>query len=108
MSLDEGKKWEANPETTTGVEKMLDIIEKAEAKPSEIEAKAVHAELSAALQELVQKCTMTGPAHDQLHHYLTPLMAKLEELEKETSAEAAAVTLADLRSQLRGYGEYFE
>lgn len=101
VQLDNGKKWEANPETTQGIEAMAAIVDGYDANTSD--AAVLKEELDAEFKEIFAKCTMTGEAHDQLHNYLLPLKKKLEAL----GAEPTNDELADLRQYLGTFSSYF-
>jgi hypothetical protein len=102
IKLDEGKKWKANPETTAGIQEMSNLVDTTK------DPKILHTDLTAVLNELIQKCNMTGPAHDNLHVYLMPLMDKLEQLAKAESPEAANRVMDELKNHLAAYKNYFE
>ena len=102
VSLDNGKRWKANPETTEGIANMRALIEKyPESGQTKLQLKDA---LEAEFQMIFQKCTMTGESHEQLHNYLMPLHKMLNAMsEKSTDAEITA-----MHDHLRKYGEYFE
>jgi len=61
-------------------------------------------DLQADIKLLVQGCTMTGPAHDQLHIYLTGYMPAVAALTEKGSIEDAQ----KVKHYLEKYTEYFE
>lgn len=56
------------------------------------------------LQKLIQGCTMTGAAHDQLHVFLLPYMSSVKAL-SETGSKAA---YSEVKQALKDYQKYFE
>ena len=102
VSLDNGKRWKANPETTEGIANMRALIENF---PQSGQTKAqLKDALEAEFQMIFQKCTMTGEAHEQLHNYLIPLHKMLSAMNgKSTDAEITA-----MHDHLLMYEEYFE
>src|SRR5690606_14851113 len=72
VKLDNGEKWIANVETTEGIDNMLSIIEKEESKETS-DYVALKGSLDKEFNVVLEKCTMTGESHDQLHNYLLPL-----------------------------------
>lgn len=60
--------------------------------------------LQADLEKLVQGCTMTGEAHNQLHVFLTAYIPAVEKAFKSGSDES----LTEVRGLLAKYPEYFE
>lgn len=108
LALDDSKKWQANIETTQGIEKMLTIISE------EIEAgrlshyAAMGERLNIELKTIFSSCTMKGEAHEQLHLFIMPLVDLCEKLELVETEEAALVLQKDILKQLNLYSVYFE
>ena len=97
-----GKRWQANPETTAGISRMQAILANYEGRNSAEDRQAMRAELEAAFQDIFAQCTMKGEAHDQLHNYLFPMKELFEQLESSDEA------VEKLRAHLGEYGGYFE
>ena len=66
--------------------------------------KAAGAELKADINELIQRCTMTGPDHDQLHTYLTAYIPAVTALEETGQVDDAK----KVQHYLTIYEDYFE
>jgi hypothetical protein len=104
VELNAGAKWKANPETVDGIKNMQAICT---ANATQItDAAAVSAALMDEFNMIFQKCTMTGPAHDQLHNYLLPLKAHVEELGACTSD--CTKHLNHISAFLGDFDKYFE
>ncbi|MBL0127952.1 MAG: hypothetical protein IPP83_10955 [Flavobacteriales bacterium] len=101
VTLDNGKRWKANPETTSGIANMVALIEKQAATPGD--AKALKAALEEEFGLIFERCTMTGEAHNQLHNYLIPIHQRFSGFDA-----GDATQLADMKSYLGMYGNYFE
>jgi hypothetical protein len=103
VNLDNGEKWMANVETSEGIDKMLALVKKEESKgtPDYVLLKE---SLDKEFNILLEKCTMTGESHDQLHNYLLPLKAKFVKLDSSSTKE----TTEDLKSYLMNYYNYFK
>lgn len=101
VQLDHGKTWEANPETTEGIQAMVAIVEGYDSATGDVAV--LKEELQAEFSDIFAKCTMTGEAHDQLHNYLLPIKHMLDSLGNDPSD----ARLADLREYLGTYGNYF-
>ncbi len=103
VQLNNGEKWDANVETTEGIQKMQTIV------TGGLTSSAAPAEVLPALETefktIFDKCTMTGEAHDQLHNYLVPVKNHLDELK---TATAAAPVLTSLQEYLGTYSNYFK
>lgn len=106
MALDNGSKWAANVETTTGVSAMSKLI--ADTKTA---SKEDYNRLGNGLNDLkniiVKECTMTGASHDNLHVFLHPLIDKIELLQKVATVEEGAEIKANIVEHLQGYYLYF-
>lgn len=101
VTLDNGKLWVANPETTEGIRNMQKII--SERKPDESPAVLKEA-LEVEFEMIFEKCTMEGEAHNQLHNYLLPLKMKLNQLGGENDQEV----ITQIDAHLKKYTEYFK
>ncbi|MFT5891164.1 MAG: hypothetical protein ACI9Y7_001265, partial [Dokdonia sp.] len=79
IKLDETNKWTANDETTEGVNKMLDILENLNTNP-DLDYATLGKDLKGEINVVIQKCSMKGPSHDNLHVFLMPLIDKVDAL----------------------------
>ena len=102
VQLNNGQPWDANIETTQGVNSMLALVEGYDAANGD--GTVLKKELTAEFNEIFDKCTMTGEAHKQLHNYLTPVHGMLDKL----GAKPTADDLSELSAYLRTYGHYFK
>jgi len=99
--LDNGKTWAANPETTEGVEAMKALVDGFD--PGIGDGAALKEGLAAEFKDIFAKCTMTGEAHEQLHHYLVPIKAMLDNLGDQPTPDE----LSALSDYLGTYPDYF-
>jgi len=101
------KLWKANPETTTGIAKMQQIVNNF----SEKENTATYASLKTTLETefaaIFSKCTMQGEAHEQLHNYLKPMIGIFEGLESK-DLKTCKNSFDTMDRHLSGYANYFE
>ncbi|MCG2431881.1 hypothetical protein [Aequorivita xiaoshiensis] len=107
IKLDNGDKWEANIETTEGVNKMLDMLKSTETKTTE-GYHALASNLNEVKNFVVKECTMEGPSHDNLHVFLHPLIEKIEALGKVSTVAEGAQIKKSIKENLDGYFNYFE
>lgn len=107
IQLDNGSKWDANIETTEGVNKMLDMLKSTETKSTE-GYHALASNLNEVKNFVVKECTMEGPSHDNLHVFLHPLIEKIEALGKVTTVDEGAKIKKSIKENLDGYFNYFE
>ena len=107
LELNNGQKWQVDDHTRQSAENLLHLIEEtpliASARDAEALAKAFDEELST----LVRGCTMTGPAHDQLHVFLTALFPKVAELKDDTSVKDLQTVRDEIDSLLAAYQGHF-
>lgn len=103
VKLDNGEKWIANIETNEGIDNMLAMVKKEKSKetPDYVMLKE---RLDKEFNVLLEKCTMTGESHDQLHNYLLPLKAKIDKLDPNSSKEA----IKEIENYLLTYYGYFK
>lgn len=103
VTLNNGVKWAANPETTKGIQNMSELIDTYVSSNSGDHAK-LSDDLSKEFDSILQQCTMSGEAHDQLHNYLMPLKEKIDKLAEDGSN----AKIKDIQSYLDDYSTYFQ
>jgi len=104
--LDGDSKWNANKETTEGIEKMLLLVEKDNSQSVE-DYKNLAGQLNEQKNYIVKECTMNGPSHENLHVFLLPLITKIKELENTNSADDGATKKIAILMHLEEYYNYF-
>lgn len=87
---------------------MLTAVTKASAEKPAPDPEALQAELQQSLQHIFKNCDMSGPAHDNLHAYLVPLIKKVDNLDDKRSPREAKAYLADLKDHLTSFKDYFQ
>ncbi len=107
IKLDNGYKWQANPETTEGVDKMLSLVKSSDPKTVE-DYHSLASKLNEDKNFVVKKCTMEGPSHDNLHIFLHPLIEKIEALNKVSTKDEGAQVTKSIKENLDGYYNYFQ
>lgn len=107
IQLDQGTKWEANIETTQGVNEMAAIIEKSSPKTVE-DYHRLAEQLNEQKNFIVKECTMEGPSHDNLHVFLHPLIEKIDALAKVSSKNEAEEILESVQKNIDEYYNYFK
>lgn len=107
IRLNDGKKWEANLETTQGVESMLELLKTSDPKSVE-DYHHLAADLNDEKDFVVRECTMEGPSHDNLHVFLHPLIEKIDALSKVSTGGEGADLTAGIKENLDGYYAYFK
>ena len=107
VTLNNGKLWLANHETTEGIDKMKKRMSSFSEKEN-MEAYALLKEdLEADFTELFQKCTMKGEAHNQLHNYLFPFIDLFDGLES-SELSTCKKSFNKLKAHIDEYSSYFK
>ncbi|HLU81501.1 MAG TPA: hypothetical protein VK010_05445 [Flavobacteriaceae bacterium] len=101
------KKWKANPETNEGIAKMLESIEKSNPKTTE-EYHKLGEELNSTKNYILEKCTMIGASHENLHIFLHPVIEKIAALEGVSTPEEGKRITHDIERHLQAYYDYFD
>lgn len=107
ISLNNGEKWEANPETTEGIKNLTNLVDGFLMDQGRNAYLGLKSQLEGEFTMIFQKCTMTGEAHDQLHNYLLPMKGMFERLASE-KPEVRRDNLEKLSGHLSRYSKYFQ
>ena len=107
VTLNNGAKWKANQETTDGIAQMQRLIE-GFTDIEDVEAyESLKSDLTNEFSLIFENCTMTGEAHNQLHHFLLPMQEMFDNL-VSGDLETQKQTLHDLDERLKTYETFFE
>ncbi len=107
MKLDGENKWDANLETTQGVEKLQDIVANDKSQSVE-DFKNLEKELADVMATIFDKCTMKGASHDNLHTFLVPLVKKVDMLKEVSSVEQGKMISTRISAHLNEYKTFFK
>ena len=107
VELNNGQKWAANKETTEGIKAMGNLVAAFPKEPSNEDYSSLKASLGKEFDTILQKCTMTGEAHNQLHNYLLPMKEMIEKL-GSSSADQQKDALNMLKLHIKEYDVYFQ
>ena len=108
LELDNGHKWQVDEHTRRSAAEMAGLIGDAAPVNSVDDARTLATAFDEELQNLIQGCTMKGPAHDQLHLFLAALFPRVEELSVKTDLEELRETQLEIRSLFDAYERYFQ
>jgi hypothetical protein len=107
LTLDSGKHWIANKETTDGVNNMIKLVNSFSEKEN-IEAYSKLTEnLQSEFTMIFEKCTMKGEAHNQLHNFLIPIKDLFADL-SSNDIEKCKESYEKLNKHLPVYQNYFK
>ncbi len=106
LRLNNGEKWEANPETTEGfknIQKELNAFEGSEIS----DFKALGKNLGKQTSYIIEHCSMKGEAHEQLHHVLLPVLDNISILRESKNKPESKQAVKNLNGILSTYPDYF-
>lgn len=107
MVLDNGKKWQANSETTEGIHAMIDLVNNHDMATVE-SFNQLGEDLNIIKNYIIKSCTMKGESHNNLHVFLLPLMQKIDELSEVSNDREGATLQMDITRHLELYTTYFK
>lgn len=107
LYLNNGQKWPVNAEMMPFIKRSGEQIDAFLAMPGGDYAQLAR-DLKANNEKLIASCTMQGEAHEVLHVWLLPHIALVKELEKAPDATAANAVIANLKSSMTTFGQYFQ
>ena len=107
LKLDNDKKWIANLETHDGVKNMYTIIKKFQSRTDK-DYIVLSDALSKETSVIIEKCSMKGEPHDQLHVVLVPMLDEISVLkETNSNSDSKKAALAKLEFLMKKYFEHF-
>jgi hypothetical protein len=106
LVLDEGMPWQANIETTEGVDNIISFVNSFEKSENIEHYHELQDTLQTEFQLIFKRCTMKGEAHNQLHHFLIPIKESFEGLKSE-DLTVAQEAYGELKEHLKLYHQFF-
>ncbi len=107
LQLNNGEKWAADEHTVAVVGDMKMELSDFQ-KAGQQNYNALVDSLTRQLDTLVAGCTMTGPAHDELHKWLVPLTGSLKGLRSAQDASDAGDEVREIEKSLEAFDRFFE
>jgi hypothetical protein len=107
LSLNNGEKWKVNDSMMIHVragEKAVHSFGTTAVK----DYQALAGNLKENINLLTSSCTMTGKAHDELHVWLLPYIALVDELSANADTEEAAKYFHKVEASFKTFNNYFE
>ena len=105
--LNNGVRWIANSETKEGIDTMKAMIKDFSDKSDLKDYHLLKLKLENEFTLILQKCTMTGEAHTQLHNYLLPMKEMFIKL-NSTEIDICREALNKLKHHLSEFENYFQ
>ncbi|PHS51896.1 MAG: hypothetical protein COB01_08830 [Lutibacter sp.] len=107
LQLNNGNLWEANLETTEGINNMKLLIKSFSERDNMVAYATVKQNLEKEFGTIIAKCTMTGEAHNQLHKYLVPMKDLFDGL-AASDLDTRKYSLNKINTHIEGYIKYFK
>src|SRR5690554_5561666 len=107
LELNDGERWVVNEEMKPFVAKGSELVS-SYIQDGETDFKGLADLVREENLQLVQSCTMTGKSHDELHKWLHPHMALVEELSQATNQVEADGLVRQLEVSYDDYHQYFQ
>ena len=107
VQLNNGDKWVVNPETQKGVENMKMLMGQFQGEEGIESYNNLSISLKSEFKLIFKNCTMTGQAHEELHHYLMPVMGMMNGL-NSTNLKECKDHFVQLNDHLMKYNDYFK
>ncbi len=107
LELNEGEKWEANRETHEGMHKIKTIIE-ASTPATLDDFYKMRVECNNQTSYIINNCSMTGEAHNQLHFVLHPILDNIKELKEAESITQGEKAYKTLSKNIADYFTFFK
>lgn len=110
LALNNGAKWKADVTTNNNVLEIKTAADSFRTKPSPSisDYQLLSGHLKDGLDKMIKECKMSGPDHDALHQWLSPLLKETNELKNVTDTAAAGLVFKSINKQIDGYYHYFE
>jgi hypothetical protein len=107
VNLNNGKKWQANPETVQGIGNMKRLTREFSSDAELADYTLLSERLGAEFALILQQCTMKGSAHENFHSYLEPMQAIIDSIGSDDLA-TAKLSVPELAAYLDKFNMYFE
>ncbi|MFD1550778.1 hypothetical protein DNU06_05740 [Putridiphycobacter roseus] len=106
LVLNQGKKWQVNPEMMQHVKSMeADIKSYADKNLSTYSE--LGKKLNGHIRGLTSSCTMKGQSHEELHKWLLPFIDLKKEFIQSASAEEYQVNYQKIVAAMEIFNQYF-
>lgn len=107
LKMNRGKKWQVNPETEGGVQKMNTIIKTFKSENTR-DYNALGKKLAKQTSYIIKNCNMVGEPHDQLHVVLVPMLDEISNLKDAKNNAEGEAALVKLETLIKDYFLYFK
>ncbi len=101
LTLNKDKKWKVDDHTRNSIARMRVLVDTTKQDKLGIA-------MAGEIKTLFEDCTMQGPAHDQLHVFLTGLLGGVNGLYSSKTPEERSVEVTAIRKSLKQFDTFFE
>ena len=111
LSLNNGAKWKSDEPTYRSMSLMeakLADFTKNNSEPSKAKYQELGTALSGITQEIINKCSMKGEAHEQLHNVLIPMLSNVGNIKNAGDKTTGKLNVKALNDALILFFEHFE
>ena len=111
LMLNNGAKWEADEPTFNGMKDLslaITTFNTANIDPTQEQYTQLGNQLAGITKEIISKCSMKGPDHDQLHIVLAPMLANVDVIKNGKDVYDAKKNIDGLRGSLEQFFAHFE
>jgi len=107
LALNNGKKWHVNEDMKPHILASEALLTEFLAQQNE-DYQSLAENLKTQNKALISSCTMTGPSHDALHHWLHPHLDLVKLLATADDTASASEVLLDIQFSFQKYHQFFE
>ncbi len=111
LTLNNGTKWAADEPTYNGMKQLslaITTFNTSNNSPDKEQYNKLGNQLAGITKEIISKCSMKGPDHDQLHIVLAPMLANVDIIKNGTDVYEARKNVDSLRGSLEQFFAHFE
>lgn len=106
LRLDQGRRWVVIPSMLVHLE-AAELALASEPATSVAAHRRIGQKLDQSLKKLIASCTMTGPAHDQLHLWLVPFLQDAQGYLEESNPDQLEPRRRNLQRDFATFHRYF-
>jgi hypothetical protein len=111
LTLDDGHTWIADKHSADSVAAMKSTIQESPGNAPGASVAELHIlgqQLQEQLQTLIRGCPMTGPAHEQLHTWISSLAPEIQVLTKSADAGTGRASVERISQLLKAFDDHFQ
>ena len=110
LALNAGAKWKADSSTNDNLVAMKTMADNFRILPFPAldEYHMLGNDLQSQIDKMVSECKMTGPDHDELHKWLTPVMNDVKQLKNVADTTAGKPLFTKIDHRIDEYRTYFQ